>query len=212
MLRINYDEKYQLFYLKKAIVELLNKNNESNIKSIKHDHYNGCNYINDIKIPVTFPNYIREHIDGCDKSKNLQYFYRGTITKTKKWVLDYEKIPNTIVEESRKGRTNEKYTIDTEYYKTMCHSYFTVCPTEWSDHETSWTYRFFEAIMCLSIPILEKNSNDIHMKDYFFYFDKDEHIYHEDKAIENFNKFITSNHFLKNNHDVEHLFKDNDTI
>ena len=207
MLKIKYDERYQLFYLKKAIGELLNEKNKNNIKSIKEDHLNGCNYINNIKIPVTFPNYIKEHIDECNKDKNLKYFYMGTIAETKMWVLNYNNTPNSIVKESRRGRTNEKYTIDTEYYKDMSRSYFTLCPTEWGNHETSWTYRFFEAIMCLSIPILENDSNDIYMKDYFCFFDKDEHIYDKDKAIENYNKFIKSKHFIKNIHELENLFK-----
>ena len=52
--------------------------------------------------------------------------------------------------------------------------------------------------MCLSIPILENNSNDVYAKDYFHYYDNEEHIYNIEKAIANYNKFIKSNHFLKN--------------
>ena len=207
MLKIEYNEKYQLFYLKKAIGELLNENNKKILKSIREDHRNGCNYINNVKIPVTFPIYIKEHIDQCSKDKNINYYYRGTIVSTKKWILKYNNVPNSVVEKSRRGRTKEKYKIDEEYYKNMSISYFTLCPTEWGNHKTSWTYRFFEAIMCLSIPILENDSNDIYMKDYFFFFDKDEHIYDKDKAIENYNKFIESKHFLKNIHELENLFK-----
>ena len=207
MLKIKYNEKYQLFYLKKAITELLNENNKNNIKSIKEDHLNGCNYINNIKIPITFPNYIKKYIDECSKDKNLKYFYKGTIGNTKRWILNYNNYPNSIVKKSFKGRTKEKYTIDKEYYKDMSRSYFTLCPTNWGNKKISWTYRFFEAIMCLSIPILENNSNDIYMKDYFFFFDKDEHIYDKDKAIENYNKFIKSKHFIKNIPELENLFK-----
>jgi hypothetical protein len=58
MLTINYKEKYQLFYLKKGIIELLNEKNENSIKSISIDHVNGCNYIHNIKIPLTYPIYI----------------------------------------------------------------------------------------------------------------------------------------------------------
>jgi hypothetical protein len=36
------------------------------------------------------------------------------------------------------------------------------------------------------------------MKNYFCYYDNDTHIYYEDKAIDNYNKFINSEHFLKN--------------
>ena len=40
----------------------------------------------------------------------------------------------------------------------MSKSKFTLTPTG----GCPWSYRFFEAIMCLSIPILENNSNDIY--------------------------------------------------
>jgi hypothetical protein len=60
--------------------------------------------------------------------------------------------------------------------------------------------------MCLSIPILENNSNDIFIKDYFYFYDNDDHIYDKDKAIENYNKFIKSKHFLKNIPELKKLF------
>jgi hypothetical protein len=71
MLKINYNEKYQLFYLKKAIGELLNENNKNNIESIEIDHVNGYNYINNIKIPLTFPMYILNYTNSLMKEKKL---------------------------------------------------------------------------------------------------------------------------------------------
>lgn len=199
MLKITFTEKYQMFYLKKAINEILQNKDESIIESIEEDHDNGCNYINNIKVPVTFPIYIKDYISQLNKKKNLRYFYRGTIVSTKKWVLKYDKPSiNSIIEKSKRGRTKDKYSIDKNYYKTMSRSCFTLCPTEWGDRDKSWTYRFFEAIMCLSIPILENNSNDIYKNDYFYYSDEDEHIYNKDKVIENYQKFINSDHFLHN--------------
>ena len=65
---INYNERYQLFYLKKALNELLStysKEEETKITTsivLKEDHNNGCNYINNIKIPVTFPLYVKDYI------------------------------------------------------------------------------------------------------------------------------------------------------
>ena len=46
------------------------------------------------------------------------------------------------------------------------------------------------------------------MKDYFYFFDKDEHIYDKDKAIQNYNKFIKSRHFLKNIPELENLLNE----
>ena len=202
MLKIKYNEKYQLFYLKKAIGELLNGNNENNIKSLKIDHINGCNYINNIKIPLIFPLYILNYTNSLIKEKDIDYNFTGTITPKRKWVQKYNK--NSIINQSNYGREKKKkYEIDKDYYNTISRSKFTLTPTG----DCPWSYRFFEAIMCLSIPILENNSNDIYMKDYFCFFDKDEHIYDKDKAIENYNKFIKSKHFIKNIHELENLFK-----
>jgi hypothetical protein len=136
------------------------------------------------------------------KEKEIDYNFIGTITPKRKWVEKYTK--NSVIKNSGYGRDkNKKYEIDKDYYNTISKSKFTITPTG----DCPWSYRFFEAIMCLSIPILENNSNDIYMKDYFCFFDKDEHIYDKDKAIENYNKFIKSKHFLKNIHEFENLFK-----
>lgn len=202
MIKINFKEPYQLFYLKKAIdEELLNNNKKKNIKSLNIDHLNGCNYINNIKIPLIFPLYVLNYINTCNKEKKLDYNFIGTITDKRKWVKKYTN--NSIIKKSNNGRTNKKYDIDIDYYKIICKSKFTLTPTG----ACPWSYRFFEAIMCLSIPILENNSNDIYAKDYFYYFDNDKHIYNKEKAIENYNKFIKSKHFLKNIKEFESLFK-----
>lgn len=202
MLKIKYNEKYQLFYLKKAIGELLNEKNKNNIISIKEDHLTGCNYINNIKIPLTFPLYILNYTNSLIKEKDIDYNFIGTITPKRKWIQKYNK--NSVINQSNYGRDKKnKYEIDKDYYNTISRSKFTLTPTG----DCPWSYRFFEAIMCLSIPILENNSNDIYMKDYFCFFDKDEHIYDKDKAIENYNKFIKSKHFIKNIHELENLFK-----
>ena len=201
MLTINYNEKYQMFYLKNGINELLNEKNKHLIKSIKEDHLNGCNYINNIKIPITFPMYILNYTNSLSKEKRFDYNFIGTISTKRKWVEKYTK--NSVIKHSRYGRDiNKKYKIDKDYYNTISKSKFTITPTG----DCPWSYRFFEAILCLSIPILENNSNDIYMKDYFCFFDKDEHIYDKDKAIENYNKFIKSKYFLKNIHEFESLF------
>tara|TARA_Y100000996_G_C22363817_1_gene578025 strand:- start:6 stop:617 length:612 start_codon:yes stop_codon:yes gene_type:complete len=199
MLNINYKEKYQMFYLKRGIKESLNGNM---IKSIREDHFNGCNYINNIKMPLTFPMYILNYTNTISKKKELHYNFIGNITDSRQWVKKYSN--NSVIRKSLYGRnSNTKYEIDKDYYNIMSKSKFTLTPTG----DCPWSYRFFESIMCLSIPILENNSNDIYMKDYHYFFDKDEHIYDKEKAIENYNKFIKSKHFLKNIPELENLFK-----
>lgn len=198
MLKINFNEKYQLFYLKKALNEMVDEKENNIIKNINIDHHNGCNYINNIQVPLTFPIYILDYTNKLDKNKELDYNFFGTITNKRNWIKKYNK-HNSIIKHSNYGRDNKtKYEIDKDYYNIMCKSKFTLTPTG----DCPWSYRFFEAIMCLSIPVLEDNSNDVYMKDYFYFFDKDDHIYDIDKAISNYNNFINSKHFLKNIKDV----------
>lgn len=56
-------------------------------------------------------------------------------------------------------------------------------------------YKLFEAIMCLSIPILEDNS-DIFCKDYKFYTKDQPHIYDKEMALYNYDIFIKKNQLV----------------
>lgn len=202
MLTILNTEMYQMFFLKKAINELLKEGNDNIIESIKQDHIKGCNYINSIKIPLTFPMYVLNYINTISKEKEYTYNFIGTMTKKRSWINKYSN--NSIIKSSGYGRNPKtKYELDKNYYNVMSKSKFTFTPTG----DCPWSYRFFEAIMCFSIPILENNSNDIYAKDYFFLYDNDEHIYDKGKATENYNKLINSNHFLKNIPELENLFQ-----
>jgi hypothetical protein len=42
--------------------------------------------------------------------------------------------------------------VDEFYYRTMCRSQFSLCPAG----DESWSMRFYEAMMCRSIPVLQK--------------------------------------------------------
>jgi len=198
-IKILYTETYQLFYLKCAINELLESYNEqtnekySNIL-INTDHYNCKNFINNIELPLIYPQYIKNYLSNKCKEKLYEYNFIGLITPKREWIMKYNNNNNVIIN-TNKGRDNsKKYVIDEEYYDIICKSKFTFTPTG----DCPWSYRFFEAIMCLSIPIFDKYTDDINMKNYFYYYDTDNHIYDKDKALENYNKFINSNHFLNN--------------
>ena len=202
MLNITFTERYQLFYLKKAIHEL-GPCGEPDIHTLHEDHFNGCNYINSVKVPLTFPKSILEYTNTLDKTKELEYNFIGTITEKRSWIHRY-KGDLSVIRSSVYGRDNtRKYTLDQEYYRTLSRSKFTLTPTG----DCPWSYRFFEAIMCLSIPVVEKNSNDIFKKDYFYYVDTEEpHIYNEEKARQNYDTFIHSKHFLDNVNEIIALF------
>jgi hypothetical protein len=190
----------QLFFLKKAIHEIGSTKHSDN-HQLRIDHKNGCNYIDTIKIPITFPIYLLKYIDTIDKTKMYDYNFVGTITEKRKWIRKYT--DNSIITNSNYGRNPDtKYEIDKNYYDIISKSKFTLTPTG----DCPWSYRFFEAIMCLSIPILENKSDDIYKNEYFYYVDNDKHVYSKDIAIQNYNIFVNSKHFLKNIRELDKIF------
>ena len=194
-------ETYQFFFLKKAILEIRDNIDDLDIDEI---HYEGINKIDNFFIPVTFPKYLRDFIKSIDKTKSLNYNFIGNILDNRKWVEKYKNHANSHVKESDTGSdVNRKYCIDENYYSIVSKSKFTLCPIG----DCPWSYRLFEAIMCFSIPVVERNSPDIFVKGYFFYYDDEEHIYDLNKAMDNYNKFITSFHFLENNEELIKFLK-----
>lgn len=88
---------------------------------------------------------------------------------------------------SNTGRQMPQKSWDEAYYNELLNSGFVLCP----DGDFIWTYRFFEAIICGAIPIIENMCS--HYEGYFFYDMKtpmDQLIYNRDKALENLNHLI----------------------
>ena len=81
---------------------------------------------------------------------------------------------------------------DTNYYSVMTDSKFCLCPRG----DMPWSMRFYEALMCKSIPILAKRSERYRtMKeskiDYKFYLSTDENfVYREDWVEHNYEIFL----------------------
>ncbi len=50
------------------------------------------------------------------------------------------------------GREFPFKSLDLDYYETLSRSQFVLCP----NGDFIWTYRFFEAIMCGAIPLIEE--------------------------------------------------------
>ena len=85
---------------------------------------------------------------------------------------------------------SEKGFFDDTYFQVMCQSRFTLCPAG----DAPWSMRFFESIMCKSIPVLEKprhSGRNLFERaiGYRFYTLSDQLEYREDWVEENYNKF-----------------------
>ena len=71
----------------------------------------------------------------------------------------------------------------------MSLSKFVICPVG----GCPWSYRFFEAIMCFAIPIMEKDTTDKYCKDYTYFEVGDTYIYSHDVALKNYTIFLEKN-------------------
>lgn len=213
---IHYNESYQLFYLKTAISEMISRLSEQDKKIVTsnlmfvEDHLAGLNHINGVQLPVVFPSYLKEYIDSLPKNKTVDYNFIGVVTPTRRAFLDKYLSADAIILNSDRGRIRgpKKYTIDETYYATISKSRFTFTPTG----DCPWSYRFFEAILCLSIPILEQGSDDKYCGDYFCYFEDDDHVYDRELAMRNYTKLVSSSHFLENVNLWSSLIKDNNSV
>ncbi len=84
---------------------------------------------------------------------------------------------------SNKGRYFPVKVWDEEYYDFLSNSHFVLCP----DGDFTWTYRFFESILCGAIPIVENTCDLYNGFEYFSMNDPVEHfIYSQEVAERNF--------------------------
>ncbi len=97
--------------------------------------------------------------------KTYDYCFRGLQTPRRDWVRQFEGERSKITFTDQ-GRKIEKDLFDTAYYQEMASSKFTLCPAG----DFKWTYRFFEAAMCMSIPIIEPGSDHDQFAGFTYYY------------------------------------------
>lgn len=180
----------QEFFFKNALNEA-----EIKIDKIFIDHKNATCSNGNITYPVVFSHEMINKVSAINKTldKTVDYFYMGTHTKQKEWINEFRN-KNSILTISRRGRNPElKYILDIDYYTNMSKAKFTLCPID----IYPWSYRFFEAIMCNTIPIL-KDSTDKYCHNFKYYTKDEEHIYNID-WIEYNRKQLLLFHTIKKN-------------
>lgn len=160
-----------------------------------------------------------------DNFKKCKQKTQQTGFNNRKWVIDYAK--NNFTEKSIFINTSKEINLksswqvlgtfdktfsgkgclpkamknkgvfDEDYYKTMKMSCFALCPAG----DAPWSIRFFEALMCKSIPVVNKRSETWRIKEernagYFYYLSSDKKVYSQDIAEENYRLFIKNHTFL----------------
>jgi hypothetical protein len=138
-------------------------------KGIMIDHENAycCNGKN--RYNLIFPLRLINITKELEKEKQYKYCFIGLLTPQRRWVEEI-KAEGNLIKFTNNGRIINKAHIDKSYYESLAKSQFVLCPRG----DFLWSYRFFEAIICHSIPIVE--SNGVHsptMEGFKFFFDAD---------------------------------------
>lgn len=145
---------------------------------------------------------INKWLDETFKAINFQKLHIDSL-KTK-WLnnlfskKENKYHPRIHILSSKKGRRYPKKSWDNNYYDVLLKSKFVLCPPG----DFDWSYRFFEAILCGAVPIVENNCDAYDgFKFYFFKNKLDELIYDQEIINHNFNlclkKITISNEILK---------------
>lgn len=141
---------------------------------------------------VVIKKWIKTHSDNNDLKVFLDFFIinlfnslviQSSLVKSIKYSIIGKDKSNTILTMSTLGRTFPQKAWDDNYYDLMANSKFVLCP----DGDFIWTYRFFEAMLCGAIPIIENKASIYNGFHYYKITDPSEkYIYNADIVRENF--------------------------
>jgi hypothetical protein len=184
-----------------------------------------CPNIDERRAPTTllFPRSYVDAVDGMPGEKLYDYSFLGTLYRPeiydyRRWILDFAKHRFTdrsylLISEDHEGhrrlgsfdhtgdRRNvfvpkevplgDRARFNPAYYAVLRRSEFSLCPAG----DQPWSMRFFEAVMCRSIPIVSDPShagrNDLERAiGYRFYLRDEDHVYDADLVEENHRLFL----------------------
>jgi hypothetical protein len=92
--------------------------------------------------------------------------------------------PDLYITNSKKGRNFPGKSLDTTYYGTLANSEFVLCPSG----DYTWSYRFFESILCGAIPVVEETCEAYEGFRFYMMTDKSEDLkWSAEDAIFNYN-------------------------
>ena len=166
----NNQEYNKLKFLKDVFnfdIKIGIKNGIPELKDVvKINHNKPETSINNIVKPLFFPKTLIKKCNEFNHIKSDKIYFRGLLTNKRHnsfSILTNKTKHEIICESTMNGREFPIKSFDIEYYENMSKYQFVFCP----DGDFTWSYRFFESIMCGSIPIIE-NESEI-FKGFFYY-------------------------------------------
>lgn len=178
--------KKQTYFFREALLE----QNESieNIDSVQCNHENATCSCNNKTYRLIFPYKLKNIVDGFGFTKTINYNFIGNPSPKRDWIKDFRH-DNSFIHFTKEGRAKSKGYYDPDYYRTLCKSKFTLCP----EGDFLWTYRFYEAILCKSIPIVKQVFPDYHNFTFYYYYAKHMHVYDSSIYENNYEKLLRRN-------------------
>lgn len=147
---------------------------EGSVKVIHTE--NPKTFVNGKEYSLVFPRFILD----IKEEKVIDKVFIGLVTESRERFLSNFK--GACIVSSVSGRIEGIKEKDLSYFRMMARSRFALCP----NGDFIWTYRFFEAILCRCIPIIEEKCKLYN--GYHFYKLGDKYEYREDWINNNLSK------------------------
>ena len=122
------------------------------------DHATPLTAVGSIERHLIFPHAIATRCRSLWRDRDIDVFFAGQATPVREAAIrrwaELSGGDLSHVHFSSRGRVWPAKAWDQDYYSTLGRSAFTLCP----DGDFIWTYRFFEAALCGSIPVIQNKS------------------------------------------------------
>ena len=162
---------------------------------ISIDHENGTAKVGSVDVGLVYP----RRFFTCarilqKKIRHFEYYFNGAMPANggrREMLEKYLSRNDSKILESYHGRKNSnKGRFNESYFSDLGNSKFALCPhqADWpGPRETMWTYRFVEACMAGSIPILFRATplGSKFIDGFHFFWDDTPCVYQHDLAMEN---------------------------
>lgn len=197
IVNIDPDRKDPYDALKKNFtINYIIGNNNAKIVDVDYSHKDPFVRVGDITLPLLYPMSIVNYCKSFWKEERvIDYIFIGLLAQHRRnhiraWK---ETLPNKEnlhihIENNTNGRSIHKDAVnawDKRYFLLLAKSKFTLCPSG----TFTWTYRFFESILCGSIPIITHYAK-CYEGFHFYYMDDKDYVYDREKVEYNFNLAI----------------------
>jgi len=121
------------------------------VVKVEIDHARPNCKIGEIERPLIYSHAAFRWCRRVWNKRTIESLFIGHMTEHRARVLRGWSFMNPVIVASERGRTFPIKAWDEDYYRGMGRAKFVLCP----DGDYVWTYRFFEAVMCGCIPVVE---------------------------------------------------------